>query len=212
MIPANPKTMAIIGPIVNNNALFMVGILLIPFLMLVIPSSKPRSDHTSASRADQRLVISETRKQTRWRMAAAVLSVFIALFIAFDFVYGQNRKLSPPKAVAAVNGLIRIPLHDVNDGVLHRYVVKGTSVRFIVLKLEGNAIATAFDACEICGSQGYTQEGGAVVCLNCSADINSASLGRAGGCNPVPLHSRLEGDSLLIQESSLLKEQKRFKE
>lgn len=212
LIPASPKTMAIIGPIVNNNALFLIGILLIPFLMLLIPSSKTRTDHASGSRADQRLMVADARKQKTWRSAAAMLSVVIALFIAFDYVYGQNRRLSPPEVVKIDNtDEIRIPLITVMDGTLHRYILEGSRVRFIVMKTD-KGVATALDACEICGTQGYVQEGGAVICLNCSADINSATIGQGGGCNPIPLGSRLEGDSLVIPVNSLLKETERFRQ
>jgi FTR1 family protein len=208
--PANPTTMAIIGPIVNHNALFLIGVLLIPFLMLVIPSSRKPLPESSGSRADQRLHLSEARRQKLWRTAASVLSVCLALFIGFDYVYGEKKTLSTPVPVTASDGMIRIPLSNVNDGNLHRYILDGTSVRFILMKLDDGSIATAFDACKICGSQGYTQEGGAVICLNCSADINSATIGRSGGCNPIPLHSRVEGDFVEISASELQSEVKTF--
>src|SRR5262249_46388061 len=45
-----PREMAIVGPIVNYNALFLIGILLIPFLMLVIPS-RPKAVPEAVSHA-----------------------------------------------------------------------------------------------------------------------------------------------------------------
>lgn len=212
LFPANPQTMAIIGPIVNHNALFLVGILLIPFLMLVIPSTKKAMEPEAASKADQRLLVAEARKQKTLRTAAAILSVLFALFIGFDYVYGQNRKLSTPTPLKGMQGLVRIPIEEINDGNLHRYVLDGTSVRFVVLKLEEGAIAAALDACKICGTQGYIQEGSAVICLNCAADINSATIGRNGGCNPIPLDSKVEGDFLVIPENSLRNEANRFEQ
>lgn len=127
-------------------------------------------------------------------------------------MYAQNRRLSPPEVVKGdETDEVRIPLTVVMDGNLHRYILEGSGIRFIVLKTD-IGVAAAFDACEICGTQGYVQEGGAVICLNCSADINSATIGQGGGCNPVPLASKVEGDSLVIAVNSILKESGRFRE
>ena len=61
----------------------------------------------------------------------------------------------------------------------------------------------AFDSCQICGARGYIQQGPHVVCLACAADINPSTIGRAGGCNPLPLAFRREGDRLLIRIDDL---------
>lgn len=203
--------MAIIGPIVKNNALFLIGILLIPFLMLMIPSQKKTAGESAASRADQRLMVAQEQRQKRWRLAAAALSLVIVLFIGYDFVYGQNRRmLSEPEVVSAQNGEVRIPLSKLADNDFHRFVLSGTKVRFIVLKTSDGHVTTAFDACEICGSQGYVYESGSLICLNCDADINVATISKGGGCNPVPLVSQVTGDSLVINAGDLSKEGARF--
>lgn len=206
-----PTEMAVIGPFVKNNALFMMGILLIPFLMLMIPGQKKAAEPESASRADQRLKLAQEKRQRIQRTAAAVLSLLIVLFIGYDFVYGQNKKrLSEPEVVTAQDGEVRIPLSRLADHDFHRFVLSGTSVRFIVLKTDEETMATAFDACEICGSQGYIYESGSLICLNCDADINKSTLGRSGGCNPVPLMSKVEGDSLLVRVDDVMKEESKF--
>ena len=94
LIDIGPRGMAIIGPIVKNNALFLIGILLIPALMLLIPAHSASKSSETASRADQRLATAQQRRQKIWRTGAAILATCIVLFITFDFVYGQNRKLT----------------------------------------------------------------------------------------------------------------------
>src|SRR5688500_4829901 len=118
-------------------------------------------------------------------------------------------KLTPPAPVSAVDGNIRIPVSQVQDGRLHRFILQGTPIRFLVMKTE-DGIQTAFDACEICGSQGYIEDGPSVVCLNCAADINTATLGQGGGCNPVKLNARVEGDAVMIRFEDVKKEGARF--
>ncbi|MCI0444388.1 Fe-S-containing protein [bacterium] len=209
LIDIGPRAMALIGPIVKNNALFLIGILLIPVLMLIIPARSKELPADTKSRADQRLALASERKQRMWRIGAAILAICVVVFITFDYVYGQNRTLSTPTEIEAVNGEIRIPLNTVSDGNLHRFILKGHSVRFIVMRT-GDKIATALDACEICGSQGYVQGGSSIICLNCSADINPATIGDSGGCNPIHLSSINQSGTVVIPVNNLLQEEHRF--
>jgi len=196
VIDIGQKGMAVIGPIVKNNALFLIGILMIPALVMMIPTRNAASPEP-ASAAERRLMIAQQRRQRWWRTSAAVLSLFIVVSIALDFVYAQTRKLSEPVAVTPAGDEVLIPAAGVSDGNLHRFILSDSGVRFIVLKTD--RIAVAFDACEICGTQGYVQEAGAIVCLNCAADINTATIGQGGGCNPIPLSSEIRGDMLVIR-------------
>jgi uncharacterized membrane protein len=71
-----------------------------------------------------------------------------------------------------------------------------------VIDVDGR-LQTCADACEICGDQGYYQMGDEVICRNCTAPIPPHTLGRSGGCNPIPIAARLEGDRLRIGASEL---------
>jgi uncharacterized membrane protein len=202
LIDIGSRGMAVIGPIVKNNALFLIGVLMIPALMLMIPAtSKVVAEPASA--ADRRLILAQQRRQRTWRVSAAVLSLCIVCFIALDYVYGQTRTLSAPEPVSVHDGVVTIPVAKVSDGDLHRFIVKDTGVRFIILKTD--KLHVAFDACEICGSQGYVQESGAIICLNCAADINPSTIGKGGGCNPIPLTSENNGGMVVIRASDLQK-------
>jgi uncharacterized membrane protein len=118
--------------------------------------------------------------------------------------------------------MVRLPVADFRGTALRRYVVtlgtvgtggggdrsRSAAVRFIAVPLDdpgkpGAAIATAFDACEICGAKGYYQEGGNVTCLHCGSAIYPPSIGQHGGCNPIPLPSRRQGGELLLRAADL---------
>jgi high-affinity iron transporter len=200
LIDIGPRGMALVGPIVKNNALFLIGVLMIPALVLMIPGrSKESADAVSA--AERRLQLAQKRRQKIWRNAAALASIVIVSLIALDFVYGQTRTLSEPVPVTPVDGRIEIPLLQVSDGNLHRFIVPDSGVRFIIMKTD--KVYVAFDACEICGTQGYVQESGALICLNCAADINPATIGTGGGCNPIPLASETGSDRVVIRLEDL---------
>lgn len=200
VIDIGQRGMALVGPIVKNNALFLIGVLLIPALVLMIPA-RAKGETEAASAAERRLQIAQKRRQRLWRNAAALLSILIVTFIALDFVYGQTRKLSEPIPVTPVDGKIELPVTQVSDGNLHRFILTDSGVRFIVLKTD--KIYVAFDACEICGTQGYVQESGALICLNCAADINPATIGAGGGCNPIPLAAEIGAEKVVIRLTDL---------
>ena len=100
---------------------------------------------------------------------------------------------------------VRLPLAQVNDGNLHRFQLLhgNTGVRFIVIRRPDGQVVAALDACQICGPEGYFQDGANVVCKNCSAVIPPLSIGLPGGCNPIPINSRVEGTELVIQAGEL---------
>ena len=76
------------------------------------------------------------------------------------------------------------------------------SVRFFAIRV-GSDVRTNLDACEICGPIGYFLEGGTVVCRNCTSPIALSSLGRRGGCNPIPVRSRVEGSRVVVDVADL---------
>ncbi|HYX23630.1 MAG TPA: DUF2318 domain-containing protein, partial [Thermoanaerobaculia bacterium] len=170
-----------------------------------------RRQEAAASGAAARLEKAGSRRQARARVLGATLGLIILAALGLGFVYAQ-----PPAALSAAtpvaagaDGAVRIPLSLFQGTRLHRFqaVVDGRPVRFIAIPIEpvekGGPIATAFDACVICGPRGYYQDGPNVTCLHCGSAIYPPSIGQAGGCNPVPLKSRVEGGALVLAAADL---------
>ena len=208
-LPANRTTMATVGPLVKNEFFFVAAVLALPLLMLLIPGR--RRQEAAASGAAARLEKAGSRRQARARVLGATLGLIIFAALGLGFVYAQ-----PPAALSAAtpvaagaDGAVRIPLSLFQGTKLHRFqaVVDGRPVRFIAIPIEpvekGGPIATAFDACVICGPRGYYQDGPNVTCLHCGSAIYPPSIGQAGGCNPVPLKSRVEGGALVLAAADL---------
>jgi high-affinity iron transporter len=173
--------------------------------------------------AAARLERAAAERQARARVWGGSLGVAILAALGLGFVYSRPPATLSPATPVAVggDGLVRLPVADFHGTALRRYVVTlgklgtlgtlGTgsaTVRFIAVPLDdpgkpGAAIATAFDACEICGAKGYYQEGGNVTCLHCGSTIYPPSIGQHGGCNPIPLPSRRQGGELLLRAADL---------
>jgi high-affinity iron transporter len=146
------------------------------------------------------------RRERLWMTASCAASCIFILLITAEFIYArQSTALSASEPVTLESGAVRIPVAAVSDGLLHRYQLQddGVSVRFIVIQKADRTLATAFDACAICGTQGYYQKGPEVICRNCGSAIVISTIGVKGGCNPIPLESHVEGSTLVIDEHAL---------
>jgi FTR1 family protein len=211
VIPMSPGGMRIVGPIVKNDVLFILAIIALPLIILLVPGQRERERLAAASAlegAEKRKSLAQLQRARRWRQVTVGVGVAILTVLTVNYAYSRRpRIIDPPRMVQAEDGQIKITLATVNDGNLHRfgYRIGDTIVRLLAIKTESGKIRTAFDACEICGAYGYVQEGRAIVCLNCAADIHTPTIGQGGGCNPIPLASRIEGEHLVIAVSDLVK-------
>jgi uncharacterized membrane protein len=88
--------------------------------------------------------------------------------------------------------------------------VGGKDVRVIAILDSSGTVRAALDACAICGHQGYYQDGKNVICRNCGAVIYVPTMGQSGGCNPIHIDYRVEGDSLRIGATALTEAAKTF--
>lgn len=215
ILPSSSREMAVIGPVVNNEAFFFVTILALAAAMLLMEWRK-----RSAVRADKlegaalRKAQWSARRERLWMTASCAASCVFILLITAEFIYArQSTALSVPETVTLDNGAVRIPVARVSDGILHRFQLQddGVGVRFIVIEKPDHTLATAFDACAICGTQGFYQKGPEVICRNCGSDLVISTIGTKGGCNPIPLASHVDGGTLVIDAAALEKGVPTFK-
>ncbi|MGE0407370.1 MAG: Fe-S-containing protein [Candidatus Korobacteraceae bacterium] len=207
IIPATRQSMAIIGPIVRNDFFFFVTILALAALMILFEyRSRQPETAVELAGAERRKTEWTARRERMW-MSAVYGSAFVfILLVTAQFIYAKSlSELSPATQLVAEDNEIRIPLAQVSDGDLHRFVtlVDGHEVRFFLMQRPDGQVAALFDSCEICGPVGFYRSSDGVTCKNCSAPINTQSLGQAGGCNPVPLTMTESGDSGVIRLSDL---------
>jgi high-affinity iron transporter len=212
-LPSSKGEMAVIGPIVRNELFFFVFIFGAAMLLVLREWTSLGLQKTGggapqpANEAERRRAEWDRRKQRRWMMAAAAVCLLVVMALTADFVYAKAHA-APPEAqpIEAVNGEVRIPLAAVQDGNLHLFTVRvdGNALRFLVIR-KPNGWGTALDACRICGSAGYHQDGQNVICRHCASAIYVPSIGDQGGCNPVGVASRVEGADLILNVAALAK-------
>jgi high-affinity iron transporter len=207
-IPSSKTEMSSIGPIVRNEVFFFVLILGAAALVVLrewFSAKQPAADE-APNPAQRRMREYEFRRQRRWSFAAAILCVAVVISFAGEYVYGRVAAApSPAKTLVAQDNLVRIPLSELTDSSLHFYTadVNGSVIRFLVIHKQNGDYATALDACQICGTAGYRQEGQNVICRNCGASIYIPSIGQSGGCNPISVKSRVRGGEVIVDLSAL---------
>ena len=209
-IPSSKSEMALLGPIVRNELFFFIFIFGAVVLMVfreLQSASHSRAATAAQNDAERRLVLAQNRRQRRWMIATATISLAVILALTADFIYAKVNA-APPQArpVEAVNNLVRIPVAEVQDGNLHLFTLNanGQPIRFMVIK-KPNGYGTALDACLICGAEGYRQDGQNVICRHCASAIYIPSIGQKGGCNPIGFPSQVQGTDVVIDVSALTK-------
>ncbi|MFJ5440589.1 Fe-S-containing protein [Pectobacterium sp. CHL-2024] len=145
--------------------------------------------------------------RTLRRTLLATLTALLVVVLAqlyWDKVASQPPRLSEAQPVTlAADGKVHIPIEQVRDGKLHRFVWiadDGKAVRFFIINRYPDRLrlGVVFDACLLCGDQGYVMEGNQVICVACGVHIFIPSIGKAGGCNPVPIEGWSNDDNELV--------------
>ncbi len=192
-LPSSRSEMAIIGPIVKNELLlFTLTVALAAGWLLFGPG---HSEVAAAAVAPEttgpeaRLARAARTRELGLRRNLGIVGLIVVGFLSVAFV--QTSKIpgpAPAEPLPVVNGVVSFPHAALADGHMHFYqvVLPEQPIRFFAIDV-GGKVRTCFDACEICGDKGYFESGTNAVCRNCTSPIVLASLGRTGGCNPIPL-------------------------
>ncbi len=226
VLPSSRAEMAYVGPLVRNDVFFFVVVLGLAGIMILrdrrasraaaaaaaASQTSGRSDAQGSeglSGARRRAALAAARRDKIWSSLAYIAAFVFLIMIAGDYVYARSlRALSPAIQLTAHSGMVAVPASQIEDGNLHRYkvITPQGAVRFFAMRKPNGRLALAFDACQICGGEGYYQHGNMLFCRNCDAPINISSLGIWGGCNPIPLQYQATGKMVLIKLGALAPE------
>lgn len=194
-----------------------VHIAIIAALALLFFRKRPSEvDHEDSGldKAELRKARSRVLLEMRWFKAAITAACAIcAVLLTYDLYASRPPRLSPAIMLTPdAAGLIKLRADDVADGNLHRfsYVTDdGHVVRFFVINsMSGSQggrkkFGVVYDACMLCGDMGYLQNKNEVVCIACNVRMFKPTIGKEGGCNPIPLKHAIDGDSIVISARDL---------
>ena len=201
-LPPSKREMAVIGPIVRNDFFFPVTMLALVALMILLEYRRRKPQAVVAvNKAEERKLEWTARRERRWAVLACSTAFLFIFMVTAEYIYAKEPTISPATEVAFnASGKAVISTKDLPQGELQRYSadVKGTKVRFLLYRKPDGKVASVFDACQICGGMGFYKGSTGIICKNCAAPVNPQSVGQSGGCNPIPLQSTQDGDSVVI--------------
>ena len=140
-------------------------------------------------------------------LIALIMSAFI---LYYDLIASRPPTISTPTILEPVNGEFKIPMELLRDNDLHRFAYitdEGNKIRFFLLNRykEKDAPVAVFDACMICGDMGYVKKGDELICISCNVRIFIPSVGKEGGCNPIPFPYHFDGKEITFKLDTILK-------
>lgn len=220
VIPMSRSIMQVLGYFLRGRAstLLLTGIVLAPILLVLWDLRRAEAALASPgeSGAERRKRLAARRWEKTWQLSLLGATGVIVLFMVYQaFAPSPFLDPSPMPIAGALGEELSLSTADWEPGRLYKfsYLIAGAEVRFLAAKLGDGSLATAVDACQICGIKGYMQEkdNQIVVCKVCNAPIPMSTMGLGGGCNPLALTSRTVGDTLVIPLKGLQSQAQLFK-
>jgi FTR1 family protein len=212
-LPSSRVEMAVVGPLVKNELLlFTLTVAIASAWLLLAPAGADGRRGAGAAAASgpearlERAAMARERSRRRW---TGVVGLAVVAFLSVAFVQRSRIPDRPPAApLPSVEGRVSVDPALLADGHAHFFQVAPESaatppLRFFAIRA-GDSYRACADACVICGDKGYYEDRGMLVCRNCTSPIAISSIGRSGGCNPVPLPSQLQGGALIVRLSDLV--------
>jgi uncharacterized membrane protein len=206
----------VVAAAVNHSTVFLFVIMALSFLLpLAVFIKTFAKKEQYANPAEGRKIRAGKIRRRRWAVcAAAGLAVSVFALTTLTALTQRGVVLSPAEPMSIQGDEIIIPIEQVQDGHLHRFVYaaqENIEVRFIVIQKNEIAFGVGLDACDICGPTGYYERKNEVICRLCDVVMNKSTIGFKGGCNPVPLAYSLRSGSMVILTADLENERGRFK-
>jgi len=148
----------------------------------------------------------------RFRPVHGVLAVLLFVGAVLGVKMALEARTGAPgyELVLPKNGAVTLDLAGLGlqQVRFYRFLNSGNQeVRFFVGRDAQGAVQVAYDADEVCAksNRGFRHEGEWVVCNKCDKSFRLTEVNAGGGgCKPVPLAHRVEGDHLMIAEADIL--------
>lgn len=142
--------------------------------------------------------------------AALLIVLFAASVLVADFALDGGFRRGFERVAPNDQGQVILDVSGLaaSDVRFYRFLNTGNQeVKFFVGRDPEGHVQVAFDANEICykAGRGYRHEGEWVACNKCDKAFRLSEVNAGGGgCSPVPIAHRLDGDRLILTEPAIL--------
>ncbi len=185
-----------------------------PALLILLAINSTRLPPVAHIRqgAQRRKLLAGALREQRLHLVMPLLAIVIFAAAAYQSSFPSVEYWDPKPLPVTANqaGEISIPKKgDINleDGKLHKYLYKQGEREarfFVLLNPTTGEFTVDLDACAICKPDGYGQTEGSVICYYCKTLIPLETVGKPGGCNPVPVPFSVKSDGVVIDGITLI--------
>ncbi|TQR29522.1 DUF2318 domain-containing protein [Campylobacter sp. MIT 99-7217] len=146
------------------------------------------------------------------------LFIGVGVILHFQLIASRPISIDPPQEIVPnADDEFVFDIQLLRDNDLHRfsYVTgEGKVVRFFLInkREDRDSPVAVFDACRICGDMGYVKHNGELICVACNVRIFLPSVGKDGGCNPIPLAYEFDGQKVRIKLEDVIAGSNHFSE
>ena len=177
-----------------------------------MPPQGASSPNTQPDTEAKKAMVYGSAPKNRMPVWAALVAAAVLIGLVYYFIPGGNQaneSVAAQSTTATGISQVELPLAQFDDGKarFYAYPAGDLTIKYFVLKSSDGVIRAAFDACDVCwpAGKGYYQDGDVMVCRNCGRRFASVQVNVVqGGCNPAPLHRRVEGGNLVINVADIL--------
>ena len=224
LLPSSAAEISIIGLLVKpeTSNQILIALVALPVILLLLDSWKPSArvrDHsTEESVVQRRMRVAQEKRARTWKVGAGLITFMVIMSLGSVLASSGEEGYDPkPVPVTTEGGKVIQQLIEMNEkegevGTMQKFSHEtegGHHVRFFTIMTK-NGPKVAYDVCYICPALGYYQTGEEIICKNCGAPINIATIGLPGGCNPRVLKPTYNGTRIIIDVTELEQAAKYF--
>lgn len=212
ILPASDTWMNFIGWLAKDSTstIILMALIGLPAFFVFWESLKikPHIDE-GESLAERRKQVAAAGTARNWGMGAGALGLTIMLALGgTQAAIAASRHDPQPEPLEDEGDKATVSAAELEGGMIHKYTYSNDqgTIRFMVY-FDGEEYMAAYDTCEICPAKGFLQEGEeTLICKNCNAPIDIATLPDGGGCNPMPMDLEVEvdGDNVVIDLGNIM--------
>ncbi|KGI56112.1 Fe-S-containing protein [Campylobacter sp. MIT 97-5078] len=197
--------------------MYLIFLLVLAFLLLRFKVFELKKEHLFDMRYRQIKALN-TKLNAYFGVSFASFILAFGMILYFHVIYLRPVSIdAATQVVPNENAEFIFDMALLRDNKLHRFAYissEGKVIRFFLInkREDRDAPVAVFDACAICGDMGYVQRGNELICISCNVRIFLPSVGKEGGCNPIPLAYKFDGEKISIKLEDVIKGSKFFTE
>ncbi|MCR4941985.1 MAG: Fe-S-containing protein [Campylobacter sp.] len=211
-IPTHTQVLSLVAKGIYISSFLVYFFVFIIFMIVILASyAKPNlPDKKVVGSVPYRFALAKRNfitTNSKFVSSFCVIAIIFALY--YDLYASKPPQISTPTLVEPQNGKFVFDTEILKDNDLHRYAYitdDGKEVRFFLLNRfpDRPSPIIVFDSCMICGDMGYVKKSADLICISCNVRIFLPSVGKEGGCNPIPMKYKFDGRYITVDYQTIV--------